>query len=784
MRHGAILRRRGGMAVAHRIRTWWDSAGSSLPLPTRSVIRFSTTATRSTRPRGGHPPVLHALPFPSCCCCFHSTWIRPKQLQPDRPFWFPSQHSPPRDTTVGTEPTVSRSSASSAPPSPPLSTSSLSWLPTTSGLSSRSEHGSYILQVKGTTRHHYAAAVGIVLLQRPPQTQQQEPSQVVHTRNPSPPPEEPVVVFAGRYFLPRWRSAFEIEYTAICMGLDLAHQYLLPQQQPLEQQQEPQQEPRRPIVLELQLDHAVIRQQLQGTLPISKTNHQERLTFLYWQIMAQSQAFVFDIQPISPVQNRQAVHLAWTAFVTGQSASVSLPTSTSRGSSSSSLSSSIWAIQQRPSQRFVVRQPLQGRSHPNPHPCDLELAFVPLEDPYNRLKKHNEEEEEDDEQEENVQHEEEYPELLDHSLEPPATEQDRNHAGSPGNQDPDAPCSSSSASSVPPPSAMVPPRVARPYNERNIMRMMSPMDPTQTYLLQCDGGCRGRPTFVSGVGMVLYQLNHQDDDDNKKNHHQDSWHQKPEMENEWNTHLVEVWCGFKCFLPSSATLQTFSSSRHRRNRQAKNETNNHKQNSSPVQNNNDDHQYDEGLRNEAGRMSNNVAEIWSLLLGLEQARRLGIRNLRVQMDCDTVVRIIYQATTTTNKASSPVPTTDNSNDDDSLSLSSSLSVNALPLGPFIRQVQELVETHFDEFEIEHIRRQYNRRADFLANHAMDFQCDYGVDPDIVISGSSPQHASIPKNQQTEPEDTLPYMYKEECDSEDNDDDVNELHLSSMADQHS
>ena len=587
-----------------------------------------------------------------------------------------------------------------------------------------------------------------------------------------------MVVFAGRYFLPQWRSAFEIEYTAICMGLDLAHQYLLPPQQPHAHDPHDPELERRPIVLELQLDHAVIRQQLQGTLPISKTNHQERLTYLYWQIMAQSQAFVFDIEPITPVQNRQAVHLAWTAFVTGQSASVSL-SSTNHGSSSSSLSSSIWAIQQRPSQRFVVRQPLlQG--HPNhQHPCDLELAFFPLEDPYNRLKKHNEEDDEE-EQEENVEHEEEYPQLLDHSLEQTVTEQDANHADSPGNQNPDAPCSSS----LPPPSFMVPPRVASRYNERN--RMMIPMDPTQTYLLQCDGGCRGRPTFVSGVGMVLYQLDHQDDDDNdidnKNNHHQDSWHQKPGMENEWNTHLVEVWCGFKCFLPNSTALQAFSSSRHRRNRHAKNETNNHQ--SSPPQSNDNDDKYDEGLRNEAGRMSNNVAEIWSLILGLEQARRLGIRNLRVQMDCDTVVRIIYQATTTTNKTSSPVPTTDNSNDDDSLSLSSSLSVNALPLGPFIRQVQELVETHFDEFEIEHIRRQYNRRADFLANHAMDFQCDYGVDPDIVISGSSPQHASIPKTQQTELEYTLPNMYKEECDSEDNDDDVNDHHLSSMADQHS
>ena len=64
-----------------------------------------------------------------------------------------------------------------------------------------------------------------------------------------------------------------------------------------------------------------------------------------------------------------------------------------------------------------------------------------------------------------------------------------------------------------------------------------------------------------------------------------------------------------------------------------------------------------------------------------------------------------------------------------------------------------------------------------------FQCDYGVDPDIVISSSSSPHATTPKNQPKEPEDTPRYLYKEEYDPDENDDDMNGDHLF-LADQHS
>ena len=97
-------------------------------------------------------------------------------------------------------------------------------------------------------------------------------------------------------------------------------------------------------------------------------------------------------------------------------------------------------------------------------------------------------------------------------------------------------------------------------------------------------------------------------------------------------------------------------------------------------------------------MSNNRAEYNALLLGLLCARSLGITKLRAQGDSALVVRQMLGQY----KVYSPV----------------------------LRQLREQsrsVANEFDEFDISFIYRVRNRRADWLANHAMDSETSYGFD---------------------------------------------------------
>ena len=90
------------------------------------------------------------------------------------------------------------------------------------------------------------------------------------------------------------------------------------------------------------------------------------------------------------------------------------------------------------------------------------------------------------------------------------------------------------------------------------------------------------------------------------------------------------------------------------------------------------------------KITNNVAEYESLLRGMREARQLGVRHLRVCMDSQLVVRQVQ----------------------------GSYRVRHAGLQPLHAAVAKL-RTAFVSFSIEHVRRENNRRADSLANRALD-----------------------------------------------------------------
>ena len=90
------------------------------------------------------------------------------------------------------------------------------------------------------------------------------------------------------------------------------------------------------------------------------------------------------------------------------------------------------------------------------------------------------------------------------------------------------------------------------------------------------------------------------------------------------------------------------------------------------------------------RLTNNVAEYTALLEGLEAAARLGVRRLRVRMDSELVVRQLLGV----------------------------YRVRHPGLQPLFAAVQERRRA-FVRFNIEHVPRAQNERADALANHALD-----------------------------------------------------------------
>lgn len=102
-----------------------------------------------------------------------------------------------------------------------------------------------------------------------------------------------------------------------------------------------------------------------------------------------------------------------------------------------------------------------------------------------------------------------------------------------------------------------------------------------------------------------------------------------------------------------------------------------------------------------GRTTNNVAEYRGLLHGLELAAELGPAMLTIYSDSQLMVR----------------------------QLLGEYRVKAAQLKPLYEQAGTLL-AHFPRYELRHVKREQNARADELANLAMDRRAD------VVVSGQS------------------------------------------------
>jgi len=91
-----------------------------------------------------------------------------------------------------------------------------------------------------------------------------------------------------------------------------------------------------------------------------------------------------------------------------------------------------------------------------------------------------------------------------------------------------------------------------------------------------------------------------------------------------------------------------------------------------------------------GTRTNNEAEYEALILGLETARKLGMRRLRISLDSELVVK----------------------------QLQGSYKVKSPTLRPLYDMVRSHLK-HFSDYDIVHIRRELNTEADRLANQAID-----------------------------------------------------------------
>lgn len=91
-----------------------------------------------------------------------------------------------------------------------------------------------------------------------------------------------------------------------------------------------------------------------------------------------------------------------------------------------------------------------------------------------------------------------------------------------------------------------------------------------------------------------------------------------------------------------------------------------------------------------GIATNNVAEYTGLLIGLEKALTMGFSEVEVRMDSELIVKQIKGQYRCKNEG----------------------------LIPLFNEVKRL-QRQFKKFNIEHVRREYNKEADLLANQAMD-----------------------------------------------------------------
>ncbi len=95
-----------------------------------------------------------------------------------------------------------------------------------------------------------------------------------------------------------------------------------------------------------------------------------------------------------------------------------------------------------------------------------------------------------------------------------------------------------------------------------------------------------------------------------------------------------------------------------------------------------------------GPATNNVAEYTALIIGLEQALVLGYKRVDVRMDSELVVKQMLGLYKVKNEN----------------------------LRDLFMQAQALVRK-FSSFDIKHVRREFNKEADRLANLAMDMEVD-------------------------------------------------------------
>ena len=91
-----------------------------------------------------------------------------------------------------------------------------------------------------------------------------------------------------------------------------------------------------------------------------------------------------------------------------------------------------------------------------------------------------------------------------------------------------------------------------------------------------------------------------------------------------------------------------------------------------------------------GYATNNVAEYTGLVRALEKAKELGLQQVEVLMDSELVVK----------------------------QMNGEYKVKNSGLIPLFQKARQLA-SGFSEFKISHIRREYNKKADALANRAMD-----------------------------------------------------------------
>jgi ribonuclease HI len=97
-------------------------------------------------------------------------------------------------------------------------------------------------------------------------------------------------------------------------------------------------------------------------------------------------------------------------------------------------------------------------------------------------------------------------------------------------------------------------------------------------------------------------------------------------------------------------------------------------------------------------MSNNQAEYYALLYGLQCSRSLGIKKLRCEGDSDLIVK----------------------------QLNGVYEVRSPVLRELWKSANDVLQD-FEHYELHHIFREKNKRADWLANNAMDLQSSHGFD---------------------------------------------------------